>query len=191
LNIGSAELPVAAACGGCASCRLRTQTGWFAQWPETPAAPWPVGAVSARLLRYMHQGRVIIEREDGAFDKPSQRRFLREFMNSLWDDGMRKFFAIGAVPDALSTVLAERPWCTAMTYDARLLSSSGLPTGPAIIWASTEAVIPEHQFFSQKVGEERLFLIPVGLPNPDRPGRMISDLFPTATFNHLYESLQT
>jgi ATP-dependent DNA helicase RecQ len=191
LNTGAAVLPVVAACGGCASCRLGRDSGWFANWPDTPEAPWAVGAISTRLLRRMYQGRVIIERENEVFDKPSQRRFLREFINGLWDDGLRKCFAVGAMPDALATVLAERPWCTAEGDSANLLSSNGMPPGPAIIWVSADSAIPEHQFFPQKVGEERLFLIPAGLPNPDRPGRVISDLFPTATFNSIYETLQT
>jgi ATP-dependent DNA helicase RecQ len=191
LHVGAATLQVAAACGGCTICRVSQRAGWFAHWPDAPDAPWAAGAVSTRLLRYMPQGRGIIERETEAFDKPSQRRFIREFMNGLWDDGMRKCFAIGAIPEALAAALAERPWCTAQAEHARLLSSNGLPPGPAVIWAAVGAAIPEHQFYAQNAGKERLFLIPVGLANPDRPGHPISDLFPTATFNSLYESLQT
>lgn len=191
LNIGATTLPVAAACGGCVICRAGRAAGWFAQWPDVPTAPWSVGAVSGRLLRHMHQGRGVIERETETFDKPSQRRFMRELMNGLWDDGIRKCFAIGEIPEALAKVLAERPWCTAQSNQARVLSSNGFPPGPAIIWVSVDSFIPEHHFSPQVAGQERLFLIPSGLANPDRPGRMISDLFPTSTFNSLYESLQT
>jgi hypothetical protein len=191
LTTGTTVLPVTAACGGCASCRIYLETGWFADWPETPEAPWIVGTLSARLLCHMQRGRVIIERENEACDRPVDRRLLIEFMNGLWDHGLRKCMVVGAIPDALEAALVKRPWCTARGDNANVLSSSGLPPGPAVIWVSGGMIIPEHQFWPQRGGEERLFLIPAGLPNPDRLGRLISDQFPTANFNSLYESLQT
>jgi ATP-dependent DNA helicase RecQ len=191
LTTGTRVLPVAAACGGCTSCRICLESGWFADWAETPEAPWTVGTLSARLLSHMEGGRVVIERENETFDRPVDRRLLIEFVNGLWDHGLRKCIAVGAIPDALEWALAKRPWCTAQGDNANLLSSSGLPPGPAVIWVSINTTIPEHQFFPRKTGDERLFLIPAGLPNPDRLGRLISDQFPTANFNSLYESLQT
>lgn len=191
LDNGGGVRPVVPACGGCTVCRRAEQEGWHAALPSPPAAPWPVGALSARLSRQLAGGRALFERAAESFEKASQRRFVRELMNGLWDDGMRKCIVIGSVPDAVAAALAERPWCTAQSSEARLLSSSGLPPGPAVVWVGAGSTVPEHHFAPCEPGQERLFLVPAGLENPDRPGRMIGDVFPVATFNSLYESLQT
>jgi superfamily II DNA helicase RecQ len=191
LDNGGGVRPVVPACGGCAVCRSAEKEGWYAALPSPPASPWSVGALSPRLSRHLAGGRALFERETESFGKASQRRFIRELMNGLWDDGMRKCIMIGTVPDAVAATLAERPWCTAQSDDTRLLSSNGLPPGPAVVWVGAGSTVPEHHFAVSETGQERLFLVPAGMENPDRPGRMIGDLFPVATFNSLYESLQT
>lgn len=191
INDGSKLLPVVPACGGCAACRAKEGAPWFAVWPNPPVAPWSVGASSARLLRHMERGRGLIERASETVDTLSQRRILGEFMQSLWDDGIRKCLVIGSAPEPVLRALAERPWCTLQSDDVMILSSNGLPPGPTAVWVGAGVAIPEHHFSPRKAGEERLFIIPAGLVNPNRPGRLIGDTFPTATFNSLYESLQT
>ncbi|QKY02427.1 ATP-dependent DNA helicase RecQ [Janthinobacterium lividum] len=191
LNNGVEVLPVVPACGGCAACRAAGEPGWFADWPNPPAAPWPAGGLSPRLLRQIVHGRGLIERDTESFDKSSQRRFIRDVMNGLWDDGVRKCLVIGSTPTAVDEALTERPWCTAQANDAKLLSSNGLPPGPVVVWVGAGMSIPEHNFSPRKPGQERLFIVPEGLSNPDRPGCVIGDQLPMATLNSLYESLQT
>lgn len=191
LDNGTELLPVVPACGGCAVCRAKDGQHWFANWPNPPVAPWPVGKVSARLLRHLDRGRGLIERERETFSTLSQRRIIREFIQSLWDDGIRKCLVIGGAPEPVLHALGERPWCTLQSDNAKLLSSNGLPPGPTVIWVVAGIAIPEHHFSPRDAGEERFFIIPTGLANPDRPGRLIGDTFPIATFNSLYESLQT
>lgn len=191
LNDGGKLLPVVPACGGCAPCRAKEGPHWFAVWPSPPVAPWSVGTSSARLLRHMERGRGLIERTSEAFDTVSQRRILGEFMQSLWDDGIRKCLVIGSAPEPVLRALAAQPWCTVQSDNTMLLSSNGLPPGPTVVWVGAGVAVPEHYFSPREAGEERLFIIPAGLANPNRPGRLIGDTFPIATFNSLYESLQT
>lgn len=190
LSDGVSPLPVVPACGGCAACRAAARE-WFAGLPDAPAAPWPAGSLSARLLRHMALGRAVVERETETFDKPAQRRFLREIVNGLWDDGLRKCIVLGAAPASVADALAERPWCTARSDDAKVLSSNGMPPGPVVVWVGCGVTVPEHHFLPREPGQERLFIVPADLVNPDRPGRMISDQFSIATLKFLYESLQT
>ncbi|HEX8603332.1 MAG TPA: helicase-related protein, partial [Pseudoduganella sp.] len=191
LDNGGGVRPVVPACGGCAVCRGAEAEGWYAVLPSPPSAPWPVGALSARLARRLVGGRALFERDAEAFERASQRRFVRELMHGLWDDGIRNCIVIGTVPEAVAATLAERPWCTAQSNDSRLLSSNGLPPGPAVVWVGAGSAVPEHHFAACEAGQERLFLLPTGLANPDRPGHTIGDLFSIATFNSLHESLQT
>lgn len=191
LNDGTKVLPVVPACGGCANCRSKDGRNWFAVWPNPPVAPWPVGASSARLLRHMERGRGLIERSSETFDSFPQRRVLGEFMQSLWDDGIRKCLVIGSAPEPVLRALASQPWCTLQSDETMILTSNGLPPGPTVVWVGSGVAIPEHHFYPRKAGEERLFIIPAGLANPNRPGCLIGDTFPIATFNSIYESLQT
>lgn len=190
LHDGTQVLPVVSACGGCAVCRKK-EPQWFAHWPNPPAAPWSVGVSSTRLLRHMDRGRGLIERERESFDSASQRRVLAEFIQGLWDDGIRKCLVIGDAPAPVMRALAERPWCTVEGRNAMLLTSNGLPPGPALVWVGAGIAIPEHHFAPREAGQERLFIIPAGLANPNRPGRLLGDTYPIATFNSLCESLQT
>lgn len=191
LNDGGEVLPVVPACGGCAACRRTEEQGWYAVRPSPPAAPWPVGTLSPRLLRHLVKGRGLFERDTESFGKTSQRRVVRELMNGFWDDGMRKCIVLGNAPEAVLDALAERPWCTAQADDSKWLSSNGLPPGPVVVWIGTGTTVPEHGFAAREPGHERLFIVPAGMLNPNRPGRLVREQFPVATLNSLYESLQT
>ncbi|MFS2004575.1 protein DpdF [Duganella sp. CT11-25] len=191
LHNGCRVLPVIPACGGCTVCRAMEEQGWYSVMPGAPSAPWALGNLSSRLLRHVVQGRGLFEHDNDLFEKPAQRRFIRELMKGLWEDGIRKCILIGTAPESVTHALAERPWCTVQSVDSRLLSSNGLPPGPTVVWVGSEATIPERGFFSREAGQERIFIVPAGLRNPDRPGGLIGDQFPTATLNSLYESLQT
>ena len=191
LNDGSVVLPVVPACGGCAACRRNEEQGWYAVRPSPPAAPWPVGALSPRLLRHLVKGRGLFERDTESFGKTVQRRVVRELMNGFWNDGLRKCIVIGSAPEVVLNALAERPWCTAQADDSKLLSSNGLPPGPVVVWIGTGMTVPEHSFAPRAPGHECLFIVPASMPNPNRPGRLVREQFPISTFNSLYESLQT
>jgi hypothetical protein len=112
-------------------------------------------------------------------------------LGGLWDDGLRKCLVLGTAPECVTNALAERPWCTLQADDPKSLSSNGLPPGPTVVWVGADMAIPESGFLPRESGDERLFIVPAGLRNPDRPGQLVGDRFPIATLNSLYESLQT
>jgi ATP-dependent DNA helicase RecQ len=183
--------PVEIACGGCRSCRTTRKDGWFAHWPNPPTAPWNIGKLSERLNALCDRGRCFVERNAEDVNTLLAQRRLKEMIEGLWNDGLRKCIVIGALPTAARAVLSECPWCVAQGKDRQILSSNGLPPGPELIWVADDAMLGEHDLQPREAGTERIYILPFSPSDPSRAGRSLADRFQLVTFSLLRETLQT
>ncbi|SAK87929.1 ATP-dependent DNA helicase RecQ [Caballeronia glebae] len=182
-------LNVVQACGGCKVCRATKEQGWFADWPAMPPSPWPIGQIRPELAAVIDNGRCFIARDRSSGGKAYERK-LKDLIGSLWEAGLRKCFVLGEVPSLLRGALTQRPWCVASGDDPRLLSGNSLPPGPDLVWVAPGQAPLGHHLGPRPVGRERIYLLPDGLDDPERPGRPLADRLSLLTVQHVLKSLQ-
>lgn len=170
---GDGARDVVLACGGCSSCRA-SPPGWFARFPLTPRAPWPVGTFDRSRFDFFDGGVSFVAQAQD-LSKLGARRRLRQLIDALWRSGWRKFIIIGESPDVLRESLSAVPWCVAVGVDPRVLAGSGLPPGPEIVWIADRTLIEAQYLGAQSIGEERLFIIPSELEDPLFPGHALGE----------------
>lgn len=181
---------VIAACGGCSLCRKRTKEGWFADWPNAPVSPLPIGNINHSLKLLIENGRCLVERETEDYDKPRIRRRIKELVDALWIAGIRKCIVLGDAPEILIESLSSKPWCVAVNNNENVLTSNGLPAGPEFVWVAKTCMPKAHHFNEMTVGNERIFLLPKDPGDPANPGRLLSDRYPLIPFNKFHDWLQ-
>lgn len=191
LHSAGSDWAVGLACGGCAACRARLPGGWFAYWPLPPMPPSSIGRMSPRLAELMVDGRCLVEFEPDGFTTKAQQRHAQETLDALWGDGLRKCIVIGTIPAPVRALLAQRPWCVASGQSGQLLSSSGLPPGPELVWLGQGSQLAAHTLGPRRPGMERCYLVPSGVADPARPERALADRFPLVPFLLFHEVLQT
>jgi ATP-dependent DNA helicase RecQ len=184
------EWPIIASCGGCSVCRKSTKEGWFADWPNAPASPLPLGYLNNHLELCSDAGRCFVERDTDQYDKARQRRRLKEVVDALWTAGLRKCIVLGDAPEILHEALSSKPWCVAASHTDKVLTSNGLPSGPELVWVAKTCMPSAHHLNPTTAGDERIFLFPKDPADPANPGRPLAERFPLLPFNKFHDWLQ-
>jgi hypothetical protein len=153
--------------------------------------PSSIGHMSPRLTELMVDGRCLVEFEPDGFVTQAQQRRAQETLDALWQDGLRKCIVIGAMPAPVRALLAQLPWCVASGPTGQVLSSSGLPPGPELVWIGQGIQLAAHALGPRLTGMERCYLLPSGFADPARPERALADRFPLVPFQLFREVLQS
>ncbi len=186
------KLTVVSACGGCSICRKSKKDGWFADWPNAPTSPFPIGHLNNSLKQLLgNTGRCFVEQDTEQYDKSKQRRRLKELVDDLWSAGLRKCVILGDAPEILNELLSSKPWCVAKSQTEKVLTSNGLPSGPEFVWVASTCMPGAHHLVAIAEGNERIFIFPKASVDPADPGRLLSERYPLLPINKFHDWLQT
>ena len=178
LEQGQKKFDVKKACGGCKYCRKNHEGGWFTEQHEAPESVWDIGKVKPGYEWLFPQSRLFVEWNEELFGNNEKRRSnLRKFksmFHNFWDIGIHKCIVVGRFRKEIREILEEKPWCVVNGIKAHIMSGSGLPSGPEIIWIEKGVKLAVHHL-NNKNGTKRIFFIPNDFKDPSNPGDLFSE----------------
>jgi superfamily II DNA helicase RecQ len=177
---GPPLIRVGRACGGCPACRAAGRRREPEPLPSPPH-PWPPQPVRreplAGILRAY--GRLVVFYEPEEITSQLRARTFRDRLARLLREKVHNLYLLGDTSAAMDPVaLQENSYLAGWPLFLATKLVPPLPAGPALVFLQPGERLPWNLRQPRDPCESRVYLVPAGATDPDRPGALLRDHLP-------------